>query len=257
MRLTVLGGSAAGPNAGMGCSGYLIDSGSIRLVLDFGPGILPELRRHTDFRLLSAIVISHLHLDHMLDLLALRHALAYNPRPAPGPIPVWLPPAGADLLAQATAPFDTCDEPGRFARTVEVNEYDPGTGLAIGDLRVSFAPTVHYVPGYAMRITNSSGQSIGYTGDTGPTADLADFFAGVNILVAESTLLDGGPRPIHERGSLTAAEAGDLARNAGASMLVLTHLWEEIGFAHYRERAAATFSGRIELARPGVTIDFG
>jgi len=238
----------------MACSGYLIESGTTRLVLDFGPGVLPELRRHTDFRLLSAIVISHMHLDHMLDLLALRHALAYNPRPAPAPIPLWLPPAGAAHLAQATAPFDTCDEPGRFGRTIEVNEYDPEIGLGIGDLRITFAPTIHYFPGYAMRITAPTGQSLGYTGDTGPTADLVDFVTGVNILVAESTLIDGGSLPVQARGSLTAAEAGELARNAGASVLVLTHMWEELGFANYRAWAAAAFPGRIELARPGLTI---
>ncbi len=94
MRLTILGGSAASPNTGMGGSGLLVESGRTRLVLDLGPGTLQELRRHTDFRTLDAVVISHMHVDHVLDLLSLRHALAYNPIPAPVPVPVYLPPGG-------------------------------------------------------------------------------------------------------------------------------------------------------------------
>lgn len=122
MQLTVLGGSAASPNAGMGCAGLLVQTETTRFVLDLGPGTLQELRRHADFRTLDAVIISHLHLDHVLDLLTLRHALVYNPIPAPNPIPVWLPPGGIDFLERTTAPFDACDVPGRFAATVRVAE---------------------------------------------------------------------------------------------------------------------------------------
>jgi ribonuclease BN (tRNA processing enzyme) len=72
MQLVVLGGSAASPNAGAGCSGYLVQHGDDNVVLDLGPGTLPELRRHTDYRTLRAVVISHLHPDHTLDLVALQ-----------------------------------------------------------------------------------------------------------------------------------------------------------------------------------------
>ncbi len=256
MRLTVLGGSAASPNPGMGCSGYLIESAGTQVVLDFGPGILSELRRHADFRRLDGIVISHMHVDHTLDLISLRHALAYNPERPPGPVPVRLPPGGRTLLAEATAPFDRCDDPGVFERTVLVRDYDPAAVLAIGALRITFAPTVHYVPGYAVRVTDLQG-AIGYTGDTGPDAELSGFFSGVQLLIAEATLLDPGGRPIGTRGSLTAEEAGDLARRAGVRTLVLTHLWQELGFENARLQAASAFSGRIELARPGLAFQTG
>lgn len=254
MRLTILGGSSASPNPGMACSGYLVETESTRVVLDFGAGILSELRRHTDFRRLDGIVISHMHLDHMLDLLILRHALAYNPVPAPAPIPIWLPPDGRDLLAQATIPFDRSDNPGVFDRTVLVRDYDPTAPLVIGELSIRFAPTVHYVPGYAMRVTDRDQRAIGYTGDTGPTALLTNFFKDVDLLVAMAMLLEPGSRPIESRGSLTAAEAGVLAREAGAPVLLLTHMWEELEFANYASQAAEVFPGRIELARPGLAI---
>ena len=256
MQLTVLGGSAASPNAGMGCAGLLLQTDRTRLVLDLGPGTLQELRRHTDFRTLDAVIASHMHVDHVLDLLTLRHALAYNPLPAPAPVPIWLPPGGAEFLAQATTPFDACDQPGRFAATVKVAEYDPARPLTIGDVVVTFAPAVHDIPAWAIRVQPSAETAVGYTGDTGPAAALAEFFAGVQVLVAEATLLEPGVRPTRERGSLTAAEAGELAVAAGAEILVLTHMWEELGIVAYRSQAEAVFPSRIEIATPGLTLSW-
>ena len=64
MRLTILGGASAAPNARQGCSGYLIESDETCVVLDLGPGTLPELRAHADLRALDAVVISQLHSAH-------------------------------------------------------------------------------------------------------------------------------------------------------------------------------------------------
>ncbi len=256
MQLTVLGGSSASPNPGMGCAGLLVRTDRTRLVLDLGPGTLQELRRHVDFRTLDAVVVSRMHLDHVLDLLALRHALAYNPVPAPAPIPIWLPPGGVELLSGAIAPFDACDDPGRFAATVMIAEYDPERPLPIGDVAVTFTPAVHYIPAWAMRVHSPEGADLAYTGDTGTIASLAEPFVGVGVLVAEVTLLEPGSEPMAERRSLTAAEAGKLALDAGAKVLVLTHMWEEFGFAAYRAQAAKVFPGRIEMASPGLTISW-
>src|SRR4051812_3839699 len=230
MRLTVLGGSAASPNTGAGCSGYLLQSASASVWIDPGPGTLPELRKHVDFRRLDAVLVTHMHLDHVLDLLALRHALAYNPISAPGPVPVWLPPGGADFLARVVAPFDECDRPGRFNETLHVYEYEPADELRLAEGTVRVFWTIHYLPSWAVRITEPSGQSFGFTGDTGPAAGLADFFSGINLLLAEATLLEALGDGNELRGSLTALEAGELARNASAVALMLTHLWEERGF---------------------------
>ena len=92
--VTVLGGSAASVGVGQGCAGYLARFGETRIVLDLGPGTLQELRKHTDFRALDAVVISHLHVDHMLDVVSMRFSLAYNPVKPEQRTPLWLPPGG-------------------------------------------------------------------------------------------------------------------------------------------------------------------
>ena len=89
-----------------------------------------------------------------------------------------------------------------------------------------------------------------------PAADLAGFFTDVDLLIAESTLIEPGPRSRTTRGSLTAAEAGELARQADAARLLLTHMWEETGFETCRALAATAYSGPIALASPGLRITF-
>lgn len=258
MRLTVLGGSAAGPNTGQGCSGYLVEAGETRLVVDLGPGTLPELRRHADFRRLDGIVVSHVHLDHVLDLLALRFALAYNPVSAPRRVPLWLPPGGLGFLAGAAAAFASPDDAaGFFVDHFDVAEYDPGRPLTLGQLRLTFAPTAHFVPCWAIRVDPPPGSApLVYTADTGPSANLASFAGGTGVLVAEATYLEPPPTPRSERGHLTASEAGDLARRIGVSTLLLTHLWEETGAEASLEAARSVFPGRIEVARPGLRLEW-
>src|SRR5215213_1671056 len=104
MELTILGGSAAGPNPGQACSGYLVEGGTTRVVVDLGPGTFPELRGHVDYRLPDGLMLSHGHLDHFLDIFTLRYALAYDPVAADRRLPRGLPPvrlALLDKLAQA------------------------------------------------------------------------------------------------------------------------------------------------------------
>jgi ribonuclease BN (tRNA processing enzyme) len=236
MRLTVLGGSAAGPNAGAGCSGYLIRDRETAIVIDLGPGTLPELKRHLEPRMLDAIVLSHAHLDHVLDLPALRYSLKYSPSPAWRPIPVWAPPGAVEVLDKLAQAFSTDDEaPAFYTGVLDIHPYDPAETLTIGSVSLRFAPGVHYVPSWGMRIASTDGSTLGYTADTGPAAEFAELFGGVRLLVSEATLLDPGSEPIETRGHLTAAEAGRLATRTGTPALLLSHLWEEFGFERLRE----------------------
>lgn len=257
MRVTVLGGSAAGANTGQGCSGYLVSTEATTLVLDLGPGTLIELRRHTDFRRLTGIVISHLHADHALDLVALRFALAYNPTAPPGRVPLWMPPGGLRFLERVARAFaeDGADRTF-FSSVFDIAEYDPSRDLTIGDATLLFTPTVHYVDCWAMRLSSAGGGVLAYTGDTGPAADLNEFLKGARVLIAEGTLLESTDEPFDQRGHLTAAEAAELAARAGVETLVLTHLWEENDIDRYQALAASRFSRTIVVAKPGVTVEW-
>ena len=253
MRLTVLGGSAAGPNPGAGCSGYLVQSRSTAIVVDLGPGTVPELKKHIDPRLLDGIVISHGHHDHLLDLITLRYSLKYAPSPISNVLSVWIPPGVERTLAGLAAAFsDPGESSGYYDGVYDIANFDPSTQLAIGDLTIDFAMTTHPIPTWAMRIESADGGAIGYTADTGPTAPLANLFRGVSLLVSEATLIEPDAGSSEVRGHLTAAEAGQLATEAGATSLLLTHYWEELGTSTLRLKAAERFAGHIDIARPGL-----
>jgi ribonuclease BN (tRNA processing enzyme) len=198
-----------------------------------------------------------MHLDHILDLCALRFALSYNPIPPSRKLPLWLPPNGTATLERIGAVFaDEGATASFFSDVFDVREYEANRILSIGDVTIRFTPTVHYIPCWAMRFETPGRADLGYTGDTGPAANLASFFAGCGALVSEATLLEGRDEPFESRGHLTAAEAGQLATDAGATTLMLSHLWQENGFDRLQRNASATFSGRLVVARPGVVTEW-
>jgi len=254
--VTVLGGSAASVGTAQGCSGLLVSSQTTRLVLDLGPGTLLELRKHTDFRTLDGIVLSHLHIDHILDIFALRFALAYNPVPPDRKIPLWLPPGGLSFFDRAAQLFSTDEDPSSyFSDLFELAEFNPDERLTIGDVTVSFRPTVHYVPCWAMRVhpSDNSGD-LSYTADTGPAAALETFFDGSLVVVAEAALLAPSSENFASRGHMTAAESARLAADSGARTLVVVHIFEERDPERFEKAARAEFSGEVTVGRPGTTV---
>lgn len=257
-RLTVLGGSAAGVGTGVGCSSYLVECDGTALVLDLGPNTLLELRKHTDFRALDAIVITHLHLDHILDLFALRFTLAYNPEKRNRKVPLWLPPGGEEFLLKGARVFAD-DGPAEqwFSRVFDLAEYDPDGSLAFGTTALTFHPTVHYIPCWAIRVDEQTrGTALVYTGDTGPSANLAGFARDAEVLIVDAGRFGPDKEPFDRRGHSSAEEAGELAAKASVRTLVLAHLWEEHGLATYQREAQQAFTGSIKLALPGLTVDW-
>ena len=257
-KLTVLGGSAASVGTGQGCSGYLVSTDETSLVLDLGPGTLLELRKHVDFRALDGIVLSHLHVDHMLDLIALRFSLAFNPVKPERRVPLWLPPGGIAFFDRLAQVFSTDGDANAFFYEVfDIGEFRPHGQLQINDVALSFAPTVHFVPCWAIRVhPNDESDDLVYTADTGPTADLAEFTAGAQVVLSEATTPEEqrDAMPFAARGHLTAREAAHLAREAGATILVLTHMFEENNPPALVNAAQSVFEGELVHAVPGASV---
>jgi ribonuclease BN (tRNA processing enzyme) len=119
VKLTVVGCSPAWPNPGGAQSGYLIEGGSGRLLLDCGPGVLPRLRTQEGWPQIDAIAITHFHLDHWGDLVPWVWGLQFGPAaelPAPA---LWLPPGGRKVLAKLGEELGRAD---MFETACEVQE---------------------------------------------------------------------------------------------------------------------------------------
>ncbi|MBN1530766.1 MAG: MBL fold metallo-hydrolase [Thermoleophilaceae bacterium] len=263
MRLTVLGKSPSWQDAGGACSGYLIEDDGTRILLDCGNGVFAKLREHLDYVDVDAVVISHLHADHFLDLVPYSYALTYAPRQQPVPVHTWpgtdnparpalhVPPGARDTFRRVVGAWGNED---LIENAFDMTEYDPARELDIGPVRIAFQAVPHFTETYAMSFTSKTGGGrLIYGADCRPTEDLVTFAKGASVVLLEATL----PRPERDgmRGHLTSAEAGEHARAAGAARLVLVHISDELDPEWAREQAAAKYDGPVEVAAEGAVYE--
>jgi ribonuclease BN (tRNA processing enzyme) len=257
MELTILGSRAGMPADGQASSGYLVTSTATRVLLDCGPGIATALSAVTTARRLTAVVISHLHLDHCYDLLPLGKTLLAGVTDPAGveAVPLYVPAGAAPVLHRLGSLFPVTTMPildRAFDLAFDIREYEPGQRFAIGDLTASLHELRHAAPDCGVRLDGPQG-SIAYTGDTGVTPGLVPLASEVDLLLAEATLVETDPGP---HGHLSATDAGRAAQAAGARSLVLTHFptADPAWLRARRQEAAAVFPGTIHIGQPGDTF---
>jgi ribonuclease BN (tRNA processing enzyme) len=263
VRVTVLGMSPSWQDAGGACSGYLVEDGDTCILLDCGSGVFGELRRRADYVDVDAVVVSHMHADHFLDLLPYGCALTYAPRQQTEPVGSWpgtdhparpqllLPPGGLETLLTVS---DATSLPGVIEQAFAAREYDLDETVAIGGLRVRFQPVPHYIPTNAIEVASHDGAArFTYGADHCPTDALQGFAADSDLLILEATL----PRPESwgSRGHMTPAEAGAEAADCRAARLVLTHISDELDRDWALTEAARAYDGPIEIARSGAVYE--
>jgi ribonuclease BN (tRNA processing enzyme) len=249
VKLTVIGmsGSYPGPDSPASC--YLVeqehDGRPFRLLLDLGNGALGPLQRHIDLDQVDAVLLTHLHADHCLDLCGYYVVRKYAPG-GPWPrIPVYGPAGTADRMARA---YDLPLHPGMH------NEFDfrpfPADGFSVGPFWVRTARVAHPVAAFAIRL-ETQGRSLVYSGDTGVCNALVEIARGADLFLCEASFTEGSDNPpdLH----LTGRQAGESATRADVRRLVLTHVPPVVDSKQVFAEAEAVYSGELDLARCGAT----
>lgn len=248
MKLTVLGCSGSVPGPDSPASGYLIEADGYRLLVDLGHGAFGALQRYVNPADVDAIVITHLHADHCIDLTAYIVALRYGgddrykiagPQ---GRIPLIGPAGTRDRLEAAYDPL------ARKLGLQELFGFSTPSQTELGPFGLSFAPMNHPTPTNAVRITHGD-RSLVYSADTGECEALVTLADGADALLCEATFMpdDEYVPNLH----LTGRQAGEHADRAGVERLIVTHVppWGSPEVA--AQEAAAAFDGPVELAQPG------
>jgi ribonuclease BN (tRNA processing enzyme) len=247
MRLTVLGcaGSFPGPEAA--CSAYLLEAEGFRLLIDFGSGSLSALQRYSDMNAVDAIILTHLHCDHMLDACTYIVVRRYDPAGPKPPVPVYAPLGAAERISAAySSENESIDDVYTFYGL------QPGT-FPIGPFTVTVDRVNHPIETYGVRV-EQAGKILAYSSDTAPCEALLRLATGADLFLCEASYLDGADNPpgLH----LTGGEAGEAATKADVSRLLLTHLvpaW--VSEASIVDAATAAYAGPVEVVRPGARYD--
>jgi ribonuclease BN (tRNA processing enzyme) len=251
MKFTVVGcsGSYPGPDSPASC--YLLEAEhegrTWRVLIDLGSGALGALHRYADPLSIDAVLLSHLHADHCLDLCGYHVMRRYHPSGAQPILPVYGPEGTDDRMARAyDLPIDTGMK----------EEFDfitwPDAPVVIGPFTILAVPVVHPVPAYSLRVS-ADGRTLGYSGDCGPCSGLDEATRGVDLLLAEASFQEGDDNPADLH--MTGKECGELAISSGAGQLVLTHVppWHDP--AVVLAEAAAVWDGPLSLATAGTVYE--
>ena len=241
LELTVLGCAGSHTGAGRMCSGYLIEAAGTRILLDAGNGSTGNLQREHRLRDLDAIVISHRHVDHCIDLIGCFYNLRFDPH-FTDRMPLYAAAEVHDLLTGMLSN----DAPMSFDDLFDHTEVGHGDALSIGPAQLSFARSLHPVPTVSTRI-EVEGTTLVYSGDSAGGPDLVEIARGADLFLCEATWAgdpDAYPPDIH----LTGAQAGEVATAAGVRRLVLTHIAGGTDRDEVLAEAKGTFDGPVELA---------
>jgi ribonuclease BN (tRNA processing enzyme) len=247
VKLTIVGCSGSVPGPVSAASSYLVEHDGFRLLLDLGSGAFGALQRHLDPAEVDAVVLSHLHADHCLDLTAMVVHRRYAMESVPPRIPVLGPGGTHDRLALA---YDPAARNG-LRDLFEFAAVTPGT-RELGPFRLRFERVNHPVETHAVRL-EAGGRALAYSGDTGISDGLVAAAAGADVLLCEASFPGDRPHPpdLH----LTGQEAGDHAAKAGVGRLLVTHVPPWTDAALIGAEAAAAFGGPTELVAAGSSYE--
>lgn len=239
MKLTVVGCSGSYPAPGNSSSCYLVEHEGVAIVLDLGNGSFGQLQRHIDIaddNALSAVLISHLHADHYIDLTAMSVARGRRPCGPMPLLPVYGPSSWPDVVKRPA---------------FELQQLRDTT---IGPFSIRVARVAHPGESYAIRV-EAGGRSLVYSGDTGPCNALIDLARDADLALFEAawTEPDDKPHPVDLH--LTAREAAQHARRANVGSLVLTHLSPWVDRDASEDQARSAWEGPLRIAEPGFTIE--
>jgi ribonuclease BN (tRNA processing enzyme) len=236
VELTVLGCSGSyGAPAGGACSGYLLRAGDTTIWMDCGNGSFVNLQQHADPAELTAVVITHGHPDHCVDIYGLHVMNKYGIDRAM--LPVYAAEGVEKQLEHLV---------GDWTDTFDWHTVGDGDTAQLDGVGLRFSRTDHPPPTTAVEISHE-GKRLVYTSDTGPEWSCAAFGPDADFVLSEATYQhDDIHAPIH----LSAHQAGTAARDAHAKQLMLTHLWPTLDPVASVAEASEAYGGAVLLAAP-------
>ncbi|MBW3604903.1 MAG: MBL fold metallo-hydrolase [Actinobacteria bacterium] len=241
VKVTVLGSAGSHPGNGRACSSYLVSAGDHHLLLDCGNGSMANLLDAVDPADLDAVIISHLHPDHFVDLYGLHYALRFHPSGSKT-VDVHAPDGARSLLTSVLLG----DAGDSFNRHLPMHVAAAGERLEIGPFDIELYAANHPIETLASRVW-VDGRIIAFSGDSGTTEELIECARDVDLFICDSTWLSRDapfPKGVH----MTGTEAGQYAAAAGAERLMVTHVFPQREPEQAAADAETVYDGLVWVA---------
>lgn len=236
MKVTILGNYGPYPKADGACSGYLIENDNTKILIDCGNGTLSRLLKICDVADIDMIILSHLHSDHMSDILVYKYAIGLRKikEKLDISIPLYTPMDDKDMVEKLN--YNDAFKISAITEELELN---------INGMKIEFKRMKHPVETYAVKITVKEKVFV-YSGDTSYNEDLIDFAKLSDFFLCEAGVLELDRN--EETPHLSARQAGEIGERARVKRLVLTHFFPEYRKERIMEEASQTYNSILELS---------
>ncbi len=249
--LTFIGTGSCTPNADNDTASFVLNG---HVLVDCGWCAALMMRRcEYDATMLSHVLITHCHQDHYMGLASVLfyRAMQQQKLEDAADLTIAGPAEDIERIVNLTLAFLQADRLKARAPRPEVLPLKSGGGLRADELDITTAATRHAVPGLAYRLLDmDTGVAVGITGDTAYMPELADFFSGVDHLVAEGSTGLNDPSPDNEAGHQSVLQAARLAQAAGAKALSIVHT-DVTRRGEFEAAAGEIFDGHCTVPWPG------
>ncbi len=242
MKLTILGSGTAVPSLERNSSALLLQEGGVNSLFDFGYGTLHRLLElGLTYHDIDRIFFTHIHPDHMTDLVMFLFGSRYHLDPREKDLEIVAAPGFREYFDTLMGAYRTWLVPTTYSVNIteqdeETREYD---GLTVTTRRVK-----HMELSRGYRVAGSSGKTLAVSGDTDYCEGMIELGKDADLMVLESAF----PEDLKVDGHLTPKLAGKLAREANCKTLCLTHFYPPCDLEEVKSGCAEEFSGEIVLA---------
>lgn len=245
MKLTILGCNSPYPNIDDACSGYLLENDHTTILIDCGHSVFSKLNSTMEINALDAVIISHFHPDHYVDLHALRYVIRtglQNGRRSE-PLPLFIPKEPSDM-------FTYWNNTQEF----KVTPLDYGEEYIVKSMHISAYAMKHPIPVWGIKV-QSNNSSLFYTGDT-IYDDNLQLPRDVSLLLGEASFLARDTALAKEVGHMSTFDLATMAKKVSPQLLVATHLWPEFSLEQIESELKEHYSGEFAIAKSGKEFVF-
>jgi ribonuclease BN (tRNA processing enzyme) len=243
MKLTILGCSGGYPAKGGATTGYLVQISGKNILIDCGSGVLSNLFKYISLEQIDAVIVTHLHADHMSDILVLKYALQMNKQNGLDihPIPLFCPVTPETVLDQLLN--DT---------NLVVGHINSSTELPLFGAVATFYRTNHPVECYGVRIEHE-GRTLSFSADAVYGQELIPLFQDADLGIMDCGSLEKSRKPVMLH--MTPGDCFRLYQECAIKKVVLSHLVPYYSISDIEDEARQYGPWPYVIAEIGLSFD--